>query len=141
LTCGVAKRLLVVAGQAAGSTEDLPFGVRELVDAAEEILVVTPALATRFEWLASATDKAREQADERLREVLGHLDELESPGSGMVGADDPLLAFEDALAAFPADHILVALRAPERSGWQERGLLDELVQRFGPPVTVFTLSE
>jgi hypothetical protein len=141
LTCGVAKRLLVVAGQAAGSTEDLPFGVRELVDAAEEILVVTPALATRFEWLASATDKAREQADERLREVLGHLDELESPASGMVGADDPLLAFEDALAAFPADHILVALRAPERSGWQERGLLDELVQRFGPPVTVFTLSE
>jgi hypothetical protein len=137
----VAKRLLVVAGQAAGSPEDLPFGVRELVDAAEEILVVTPALATRFEWLASATDKAREQADQRLREVLGHLDELESPASGMVGADDPLLAFEDALATFPADHILVALRAPERSDWQERGLLDELIQRFGLPVTVFALPE
>jgi hypothetical protein len=137
----VAKRLLVVAGKAAESPEDLPFGVRELVDAAEEILVVTPALATRFEWLASATDKAREQADERLQEVLGHLDELESPASGMVGADDPLLAFEDALATFPADHILVALRAPERTGWQERGLLDEVIQRFGLPVTVFALSE
>ena len=137
----MAKRLLVVAGQAADSTEDLPFGVRELIDAAEEILVVTPALATRFEWLASATDKARDQADERLREVLDHLDELESAATGVVGADDPLLAFEDALATFAADHILVALRAPERSGWQERGLLDELVQRFGLPVTVFTLSE
>ena len=141
MTCRVTKRLLVVAGEAAESIKDLPFGVRELVDAAEEILVVTPALASRFEWLASATDKAREQADERLRDVLGQLDELESPASGMVGADDPLLAFEDALATFPADHILVALRAPERSGWQERGLLDELVQRFGPPVTVFTLPE
>ena len=135
----VARRLLVAAGQAVRSTEDLPFGVRELLDAAEEILVVTPALATRFEWLASATDKAREQADQRLREVLGQLDELGSPADGTVGADDPMLAFEDALAGFPADHILVALRGPERSGWQERGLLDELQERFRLPVTVFTL--
>jgi hypothetical protein len=85
-----------------------------------------------------ATDKAREQADERLRTVLGQLEEVGSPASGSVGADNPMLAFEDALASFPAGHILVGLRAAERSGWQERGLLDEL-QRFGLPVTVFTL--
>jgi hypothetical protein len=139
LTTGVARRLLVAAGQAASSTEDLPFGVRELIDSAEEILVVTPALATRFEWLASATDKAHAQADQRLREILGQLDELGRPASGSVGADDPMLAFEDALAGFPADHILVALRPPARSGWQERGLLDELQERFRLPVTVFTL--
>ncbi len=136
---GVAKRLLVAAGQAASRTEDLPFGVRELIDAAEDILVVTPALPTRFDWLASATDKAREQADQRLREILGQLDELGRPASGSVGADDPMLAFEDALAGFPADHILVALRPPARSGWQERGLIDELQERFRLPVTVFTL--
>ena len=139
MTSRVAKRLLVVAGQAAGSTEDLPFGVRELVDAADEILVVTPALASRLEWLASATDKAREQADERLDRVLGQLEDLGSEASGTVGADDPMLALEDALAAFPADHILVALRPPERSGWQERGLLDELQERFALPTTLFTL--
>ena len=137
----MAKRLLVVAGQAADSTKDLPFGVRELLDAADEILVVTPALASRFEWLASATDKAREQADQRLAQVLGQLEKLGSEASGAVGADDPILVFEDALADFPADHILVALRAPERSGWQERGLLDELQERFGLPVTLFTLSD
>ena len=74
MTTGVARRLLVAAGQAATSTQDLPFGVRELIDSAEEILVVTPALATRFEWLASATDKAHKQADQRLSEILGHLD-------------------------------------------------------------------
>ncbi len=134
----MAQRLLIAVGQAAKSVEALPFGVRVLIDAADEILVISPALATRFEWLASATDKAREQADERLGAVLGHLEELGSRATGSVGADDPMLAFEDALASFPADHILVGLRAAERSGWQERGLLDELQGRFGLPVTVFT---
>src|SRR5215211_5517233 len=132
-------RLLIAAGEAADSADALPFGVRELVDAADEVLVVTPALPTRSEWLASATDKAREQADERLRVVLGQLEDLGSETSGTVGADDPLLAFEDALAEFPADHILIGLRARERTGWQERGLLDQVLDRFALPVTVFEL--
>jgi|SRR5215211_293682 len=137
----MSKRLLIAAGEAAGSADALPFGVRELIDAADEIFVVTPALPTRFEWLASATDKSREQADERLRAVLRQIGELGNEASGNVGADDPVLAFEDALAAFQADHILVGLRTPERADWQERGLLDELLQRFGIPVTVFPLGE
>jgi hypothetical protein len=135
------KRLLIAAGEAAAGADALPFGVRELIDTADEVLVVTPALPTRFEWLASATDKAREQADERLHTVLGHIETLGTPATGTVGADDPLLAFDDALAAFHADHILVALRSPEHSDWQERGLLDELVGRFGIPITVFSLRE
>ncbi len=72
----MAKRLLIAAGGSAEGIEQLPFGVRELIDAAEEILVVAPALPSRLEWLASATDRAREQADERLRTVLGQLTEL-----------------------------------------------------------------
>jgi hypothetical protein len=135
------ERLLIAAGEAADSASALPFGVRELIDAADEVLVVTPALPTRFEWLASATDKAREQADERLQAVLGQVHELGTDASGEVGADDPLLAFEDALAGFAADHILVGLRGDDRAGWQERGLLDELLRRFGIPVTVFTLGD
>jgi hypothetical protein len=137
----MAKRLLIAAGEAAADTDSLPFGVRGLLDAADEVLVVAPELPTRFEWLASATDKAREQADVRLQAVLGHVEELGATASGTVGADDPLLAFEDALAGFQADHILVALRAPDHADWQERGLLDELIRRFGIPVTVFSLSE
>jgi hypothetical protein len=136
---GMARRLLIAAGEAASGTEALPFGVRELIDAAEEILVVTPALPTRFEWLASATDSARERADERLGTVLGQLAELGSEAAGAVGADDPLLAFEDAIREFSPDHILIALRAGDRAGWQERGLLDRLHERFGLPMTVFAL--
>jgi hypothetical protein len=135
------KRLLIAAGEAADSADALPFGVRELIDTAEEILVVTPALPTRFEWLASATDKARQQADERLQAVLRQIGELGTEARGTVGADDPVLAFEDALAAFPADHILIGLRSPDSADWQERGLLDELLRRFGIPVTVFSLRD
>jgi hypothetical protein len=135
------KRLLIAAGGADDSADALPFGVRELIDTSDEVLVVTPTLPTRFEWLASATDKAREQADERLQAVLGQIEELGTQASGAVGADDPLLAFEDALAAFHADHILVGLRPPDHADWQERGLLDELLRRFGIPVTVFSLRE
>jgi hypothetical protein len=137
----MSKRLLIAAGEAADSADALPFGVRALIDAADEVLVVTPALPTRFEWLSSATDKAREQADERLQVVLGQIQELGTDASGTVGADDPMLAFEDALAAFPANHILVGLRPPQRADWQERGLLDQLQERFGLPVTVFSLLE
>lgn len=133
--------MLIAAGEAADTADTLPFGIRELIDRASEILVVTPVLPTRFEWLASATDKAREQADERLRAVLRQIEELGTEASGSVGADDPLLAFADALSEFQADHILVGLRAPEHADWQERGLLDELLRRFGLPVTVFSLSE
>ena len=119
--------------------EDLPPGVRELIDMADEILVIAPELPTRFEWLSSATDKAREQADERLRAVLGHLEEAGTAASGTVGADDPVLAFQDAIGSFPADHILIGLRSAERSDWQERGLLDGVL-RLGLPVTAFTVS-
>jgi len=135
----VARRLLIAVGEAASHPAELPFGVRELIDAAEEILVVTPTLPSRFEWLSSATDRAREQADERLRVVLGQLAELGSEAAGAVGADDPLLAFEDAIRDFAPDHVLIALRAGDGAGWQERGLLGQLGERFGLPMTVFSL--
>lgn len=130
-------RLLIAAGQSASRVEDLPFGARVLIEAADEILVITPALPGRLDWLASDTDKAREQADERLRAVLGQLGEVDGEVRGEVGADDPLLAFEDALRDFEADHILIGLRSEDRSGWQERGLVEALFAKFGIPTTVF----
>ena len=60
---------------------------------------------------------------------------------GEVGADDPLLAFEDAIRELAPDHLLVALRADDRTRWQERGLLDQIQQRFAVPTTVFQFDE
>ena len=132
-------KLLIAGGGAAPSAQALPPGIRDLIDAADEILVIAPTLPDRWEWLSSATDKAREQADERLAAILGHLDELGADAKGEVGSDDPLEAFGDAMREFGANHILVAMRSGDRAGWQERGLLDELVKRFTVPITVFHL--
>jgi hypothetical protein len=132
-------RLLIVAGEAAASEEQLPHGIRSLIDAAGEIMVISPALPGRLDWIASDTDKATTRADERLQAVLGQLDALGAQASGRTGADDPLLAFEDAIREFAPDHLLIGLRREDRSGWQERRLLDRILERFDTPMTVFQL--
>ena len=128
---------MIAAGEAAGSVEQLPSGIRALIEGAGQIMVISPSLPGRIDWLTSATDKATEQADERLRAVLGHLDELGADARGRVAADDPLVAFEDAIREFAPDHILIGIRAADRAGWQERGLLDLIQERFAIPMTVF----
>jgi hypothetical protein len=131
------SRLLVAVGAAAESTEQVPDGVRALLDQADEILVIAPALPDRLHWLASDTDKARMGADERLGTVLGQIRELGHEAKGTVGADDPLLAFADAIEEFKPNHILIAIRGPGETDWQERGLVEQILERFGLPVTVF----
>jgi hypothetical protein len=136
----MSARLLVAAGEAAANVKELPFGVRELIDASEEILVITPTLPGRFEWLSSATDRAREQADDRLQTVLGHLEEVGTEAEGAVGSDDPLEAIADGVRTFGPDHLLIALRAGENAGWQEKGLLDAIEECFAFPMTVFIVD-
>lgn len=136
----MSERLLIAVGEAATNAAEVPSGVRGLIDAASEILVIAPTLPGRLQWLMSDTDRATERADERLRVVLGHLEELGATAQGRVGSDDPLVAFDDAIREFAPGHILIALRPEERAGWQERGLLDAVLVRFGLPVTVFVLT-
>lgn len=133
----MSHRLLIAVGEPVETTEELPSTIRSLIDAADEVLVIAPSLPSRLRWLASDTDQATERADERLRVVLGQLDELGAAARGRVGSDDPLDAFDDAVREFDPGHILVALRPGERAGWQERGLIDQVLVRFGLPVTVF----
>ena len=134
------SKLLIAAGEAASGADELSPGVRGLIEGAEEILVVTPSLPGRFEWLASATNRAREQADERLQVVLGHLGEVGSEARGTVGSDDPIQALDDAIRAFAPDHLLIALRSGPNAGWQERGLIEQVLERFGLPVTAFSVG-
>jgi hypothetical protein len=134
-------RLLIATGEAAASGEELPRLVRALIDSASEVFVVTPVLVSRLQWLASDTDRARYEADERLLTVLGQVDTLapEATVRGRIGDDTPLTAFSDAIREFSPDHILIALRSSDHSGWQERGLLDQ-IRGFGIPITVFELD-
>jgi hypothetical protein len=130
-------KLLIAVGETASSTADVPPSIRAVVDAASEVFVVSPTLPGRLDWLNSDTDAAHKRADERLRTVLGQLSEMGTQARGAVGSDEPLEAFADAIRAFEPDHLLIALRPLPASGWQEQGLVERVVERFGLPVTVF----
>jgi hypothetical protein len=134
-------RLLIATGGAAASEDELPALVKALIENASELLVMTPMLVSRLQWLASDTDRARYEADERLSTVLGHIETLvpEAGVHGRIGDDTPLTAFADAIQEFSPDHILIALRSSDHSGWQERGLLDQ-IKELGIPITVFELD-
>ena len=141
MATGGGTRLLIATGETAASEDELPPFIRALIDSAAEVLVMTPVLVSRLQWLASDTDRARYEADERLSTVLGQVDTLapEATVRGRIGDDTPLTAFSDAIREFSPDHILIALRSSDHSGWQERGLLDQ-IRGFGIPITVFELD-
>ena len=133
-------KLLIGVGEAGDDLGEVPAGVRALIDQASEILVMSPALPRRLDWLAGQTNRTREIADERLQAVLGQLEEAGEKADGVVGSDDPIVAFEDAIREFAPDHILIALRGQDKAGWQENGLVDQVLERFQLPVTVFAFE-
>jgi hypothetical protein len=137
---GEVKRLLVLAGAVLADSKELPSSVRALIDAADEVFVLTPTLTTRLEWVVSDVDAAHKAADQRLDTVLGHLTAMDVEAAGAVGDDSPLDAVDDHVRSFRPDHVLVALRSEEHAGWQERELLDRIEQRTPAPVTVFVID-
>jgi hypothetical protein len=136
------SRLLIATGAAAVSVGELPELVRALIQRASDVLVMTPILTTALQWIASDTDRARYEADERLRAVLGDIQALapEAATHAQIGDETPMTAFADAIGQFQPDHILVALRSTDDSGWQERGLTDALRRDFHIPITVFEID-
>jgi hypothetical protein len=135
-------RLLIAAGEAVADVEELPPLIRQLVETAAEIIVVSPVLVGRLHWLASDTDRARYEADERLQAVLGHVQELapRAEARARIGDETPLTAFADAIRQFRPDHILVALRGADHAAWQEHGLVDAVLASFHIPITVFEID-
>jgi hypothetical protein len=136
-------RLLIATGEAAANVDELPPLIRTLIQSASEILVITPVLVSRLRWLASDTDRARYEADERLGVVLGHIEALapKAETTAKIGDETPLTAFEDAIRAFRPDHILIALRSSDHDAWQERGLIDALRRDFHVPMTIFEIDQ
>jgi hypothetical protein len=136
-------RLLIVTGAVAADVAELPPLIRSLISSASEILVISPALPGRLQWLVSDTDRVRQEADERLQAVMAHVKTL-APGvaeKGAVGDETPLSAFADAVGRFRPQHILIALRASDHSAWQERQLVDRVREAFHIPLTIFEIDQ
>ena len=134
------QRLLMVADAAVADVDELPPPVRDLVAAAAKVYVITPSLPGRLAWLADDVDRPRHYADERLDSVLGHLRTIGAHASGKTGDDTMLTAFDDAVADFQPDHILIGLRSSEHANWQERGLVKHVRERFALPLTTYAID-
>ena len=131
-------RVLIAAGDAASRPEDVPPGVQLLIREADVVYVMSPALPRRLHWLTSETDDARAEGEERLGAVVDQIRRLGNEvAGGAVGGDDPLIGFDDAVAEFKPDHIVIALRSSAEAAWQESGLIDGVLERFRLPITVF----
>jgi len=114
LPAGRARRNVLVVALADDDLDDAPDG---------HVLVVAPALNSWLRRWLSDEDPARRRAERR---VVGWLDRLERRGvvaEGRVGDGDPVRAIADALAAFPADEIVLAAGPcgrPEADDWLVR---------------------
>lgn len=134
------ERLLFVADAAVADIDELPPGVRAVIDAAAEVYVLTPTLPNRLAWLADDVDRYRHVADERLDTVLGHMRSIGARAAGLAGRGSVPLVIADAVSEFQPNHILIALRSPEHADWQERRLIEHIEERFGLPVTTYPVD-
>jgi hypothetical protein len=90
----------------------------------ERVKVVVPVVRQGvLSWLTTdqqAYDRAREQAEHTAEELP--VDDAEA----VVGEADVELAIQDALATFPADEVVVAVRPQDEAGAIESAALGDL---------------
>jgi nucleotide-binding universal stress UspA family protein len=134
------ERLLFVADAAVADLDELPRAVRDLIDAATELYVLTPSLPGRLAWLADDVDRSRHVADERLGTVLDHMRSIDAHVTGLAARGSVIRVIADAVEEFGPDHILIALRSSEHANWQERRLIAHVEERFGLPVTTYAVD-
>jgi hypothetical protein len=99
-----------------------------------EVLVVAPALQSRFRWLLDAPDPAIERAEQVQQETVERMDEDGVDAAGETGESDPLLAIQDALQTFEADEIVLVTHTGSERNWLEEGVVERARERFESPV-------
>jgi hypothetical protein len=125
---GMAKNVLLVS-----TVERSEESVRPLLGDIDRVKVVVPAVRQGvLDWLANdeqAFSRAREEAERTAAALPGETVEARA------GEADLELAIRDALATFPADEIVVAVRASDEAGAVERAATDSLERSVdGVPV-------
>ncbi|MEA2247631.1 MAG: hypothetical protein QOH46_2160 [Solirubrobacteraceae bacterium] len=101
-----------------------------------EVLVVSPAVnesAVAF-WM-SDSDEAIAEARSAAEATAAELRENGANARATTGESEPLLALQDALATYPADRVLVFVRADDSARYREDDVIGEAERRFGVPVT------
>ena len=105
-----------------------------------EVMVVAPALNSRFRFWMSDDDAAIARAEAVQEETVERMDEEGIDAAGDTGEADPLLAINDVLQTFEADEIVLFTHEGGKRNWLEEGLVDEAKERFDAPVRHMVVS-
>lgn len=102
-----------------------------------EVLVVSPAVnESAIAFWVSDSDEAIAEAESTAAATAAALRDQGARVRATTGESEPLLALQDALATYQADHILVVARDDDEAGrYREDDALGEAERRFGIPVT------
>jgi hypothetical protein len=102
-----------------------------------EVLVVAPAVnASPLAFWVSDSDEAIADAESTAQRTAEALRERGAQARATTGESEPLLALQDALATYPADHVLIFVRSEDEARYREEDVVGEAERRFGVPVTV-----
>jgi hypothetical protein len=105
-----------------------------------EVLVISPATnQSPLAFWVSDADEAIHEADVAQEETVERLEEAGVDAAGDTGESEPAVAIQDALAAFPADRIVIFSHLGEKDYREEAGL-EDIEERFGVPVTHAEIS-
>ena len=129
------RRILVIANETGGGSALRNRIEEQSAGHPTQVLVVTPALNSPVRTFTSDVDRAREQAQVRLKASLARLAEAGIEARGEIGDGDPLQAIEDSLRTFGADEIIISTHPEGRSHWLERGVVSGARERFVVPIT------
>ncbi len=129
----MARRILAVVAEPV-SADALREAVGAEVAERAEVLVVAPALNSRFRFWVDDPDAAIQRAEEVQEETVERLDEEGVAAAGDTGESDPLLAIQDALQTFPADEIVLFTHPRGKRNWLEEGVVEDAKARFDAPV-------
>jgi hypothetical protein len=129
------RKILVVANETVAGRELLDDLRLRAAGGDADVLVVAPALNSRLRYLFADVDRAREQAEVRLKDSVEALRSNGIQASGAIGDSNPVQAIEDALFEFDADEIVISTHPPDRSNWLEKKTVDRAREKFGRPVS------
>lgn len=118
-------KLLVLANETIAG-ESLHSHIKEIVAPGGRVIIVAPALSSRLKYVFSDVDGPREKAQERLDESIELLRASGLNVEGEVGDASPVRAFQDAVAVFEPDGVLVSTHPPGKSNWLENGLIEKI---------------
>jgi GABA permease len=133
------RRLLVIAD--ASCREDaLSDEIQARLEGRVAVHLVVPVRVSHLHFLANDEEEEQRDAEEKMLSVVELLQRRGISATGAVGSDKPLESMTDALSAFPATHVLLAIPPEGESYWLERDLLAKARALTKLPITQTTVA-